>query len=320
MFGVGRIIGGPWTNPHAAEFFNRLRLILITAGRGYTLDKCPVQADDPNEIMLTAQPGAVQALGNNVAGRSQNVAGSSQNDVAAPSATAPEVDNVEVESDSSIDDAEEVIASDDDNDESDALTVPVDFGEHMDQESYDGLFGDEVNNPSADEESDSEDEESEPRAPGELLLPAITPDECSENALITVAGWLAHEVRVEHPQFADQTRTLPTTDLPPWLARLSRGGLSYPRDEFLGAFRLMKADFDNYHGGPKSVSHDDDIKKNFLKILKTKYPQMPKVVLTKFTNFHTHLRIRYLNILRRQAAGERREEARARRKALQYVS
>ena len=309
MFGVQRIGSGPWTNPHAAEWFNRLRLVLITAGKGFTLEKSPVQVqDNPDEYMLSAQPGTMQFL------NTVQASGDS-----APSDAAPTNPVTDGDSDSSADDAEEVaIQSEDDDDHANDPTGSPDFGEHLDQDTYQDLFEEEGNNASANEDSDSEDDEA--RLPGELLLPAMTPEECSENALITVAGWLAFEVRDKYPQFADQTREIPVTELPPWLARLSRGGLSYPREDFLRKFKLMKADFDAYHGGPKEVSYRRKIKANFLQILQSKYPELPKVVLTKFTNFHTHLRMRYLNTLRRQAAEERREERRAARKRRQYVS
>ena len=64
-------------------------MILIIAGRGYILDKCPVQADDLDEIMLTAQPRAMRVLDNNVRGSSGDAAPTV---TAAPTDTAPKVD------------------------------------------------------------------------------------------------------------------------------------------------------------------------------------------------------------------------------------
>ena len=62
MFGVIRLISH-WTNPHPAEFFNRLRLVLITAGFGFVLEKSPVAgAEKDDAVMLSTEPGALAVL------------------------------------------------------------------------------------------------------------------------------------------------------------------------------------------------------------------------------------------------------------------
>ena len=327
-FGVIRLIGWAWTNPHPAEFYNRLRLVLITAGEGYVLAKSPVSGAEPDDaVMLSAEPGALATLAAQGAQVAQPLAdaGGDQETSASPASESAE------EQDSS----SEAYPSTDENATDDELspygaagnvTVADEFEPEQLQEAetdrhldtLEELFGEDQNNLSANEESDSEDEIE--HVPGELQLPSITPEECAEQGLIFCAGWLASEVKETHPEFADPTGQLPVSELPIWLARLSRGGLSAPRRFFLAIYKQMESEFNNFVGGPLKISYQRRVTETFLKLLQRNHPDMPKVLLSKFTNFRFHLRKRYLNTLRREAEGERREMLRARRKAAQYVS
>ena len=153
-------------------------------------------------------------------------------------------------------------------------------------------------------------------------LPSLTPHECSEEALKTVAGWLAHACRAKHYDLGTPTARTPAEVMVnfPWLARISRGGLKVPEAWFLELVRQWESHFNSFHGGKLKVSHEKWVIKKQFKGLCAMSPNSGlEDVMLKFATFRLHVRIKYLNLLRRDAAKEKSDARRSAMKAREHM-
>ena len=284
-----RAMGAAYINPHPTECLNRLRLLIIGYKhiQKYVVENAAVKEDD--SVMVSADI-------------------LSDEDLHPPPPPPGEWEDVPEGLD-----LEEVEAAQEVAQASQAAQAAQ---AQLEDESGEADLDD--------EEMDDGDlpDPDEVEAPPESVAPRLTPEECSEEAFKTVAGWLAYACRKKHPLLGSLTSRTPQQILDnfPWLSRISRGGLRVPMPWFLELVRSWEVEFDRFHGGKLKISHEPGVIKNYWERLKALgSDSLLDEVKLKYATFRTHARMNYLNKLRRDAAKEKRDSQRAARKAREYL-
>jgi len=67
-------------------------------------------------------------------------------------------------------------------------------------------------------------------------------------ALIYVAGYVAHRFRSSHPHLGIPTITMESMDRNNFLSCLSRGNCIYPTESFISVAKIMEEEFSKFHG------------------------------------------------------------------------
>jgi hypothetical protein len=142
--------------------------------------------------------------------------------------------------------------------------------------------------------------------------------DCSEQGLIYIAGWLAFKFRHELRHLGNPTGDIPISDLSPWLAHLSRGGLLCPTDDFVSQVKVYERHFQEFHGDRFSIQ------KNVIKCLYSKlcdmFPDVYQPLLLKYVPTRTFFRIRFENDKLTQAKREKTKKSRNLRKIQHFTS
>lgn len=118
-------------------------------------------------------------------------------------------------------------------------------------------------------------------------------DLIEKNALIYVAGYVAHRFRNIYSHLGIPTKTLPyiPTD---WLSFISRGNCMYPSSDFLKAADIMNREFENFHGN--FFNRESNIFDNLTDIVCTKLNNnFPQKVISCLVRTRTYIRLRKLN-------------------------
>ena len=93
-----------------------------------------------------------------------------------------------------------------------------------------------------------------------------------------------------------------------------------PAPWFLEIVKRWEAEFDLFQGGKLKISHEPDIIGRFSRRLRELHSDDGLLdVMEKFSTFRVHVRIKYLNKLRRDAAKEKRDARRSARKAMEHL-
>ena len=119
--------------------------------------------------------------------------------------------------------------------------------------------------------------------------------DCENEGLKYVAGYVAHSFLKERPDLGQKTTDISafTPHTSPWISALSRGGLVVPSEEFLAQIYKMEKMFISIH--KDKVSLQQDVIKNFYKLLLSEFPDLPSALLKKYARTRTFIRIRHLN-------------------------
>ena len=291
-----RAMGATHTNPHPTECMNRLRLLLI------------------------GSKGLSHLIVESAAVRAEKLAQGAQE----------EIHDTSVLLSGAICSDEDLHATsgDDGNDEE-----WQDIDQDVDAEEIQSANEERESAPTQNLDDDDDDEDSGDLPDPDEVQPAshttssaaprLTPAESSEEALKMVTGWLAYACRKKHPDLGTPTAQMPLQQLMddfPWLSRISRGGLRAPKLWFLEMVRAWEVQFDEFQGGKLKMSHVPGIIKNFSKRLRRLHPDSDlDDVIKKYSTFRVHVRIKYLNKLRRDAAKEKRDAKREARKRREHL-
>lgn len=120
-------------------------------------------------------------------------------------------------------------------------------------------------------------------------------DLIEHNALLYIAGYVAHRFRSTYSHLGVPTKSLP--DLPnDWLSFISRGNCMYPSTEFLRAAHAMNKVFEKFHSNAFSreanifntLTHTDIV------CAKTNN-NFPKKVIACLVRTCTYIRLRKIN-------------------------
>ena len=278
-----RGIGGTHVTPNPTECLNRLRLLMIGSKvlQNLVVDNTAVEtADDESEEEL--YDGGVLLSAELHADLQPN------NDEAEWEDIPDDIDQVEIA-------AQEV---------DEPLGTENDYLEDAQALIDDGEWSD------IDEPDDGEPDLS------------LAPEECKEEAFKFVCGWLAYACQDKHPDLGVPTGRTPESMLAdyPWLARISRGGLRVPYPWFLDLVREWERDFNDFHGGRHKISAEKGVITTHLQRIRALHPNSGlETVMRKFSTFRLHVRMKYLNALRREAAKEQKEARRNALKARQHL-
>ena len=114
-----------------------------------------------------------------------------------------------------------------------------------------------------------------------------------------VAGWLAHQFRVQYPELTKGKtsefyfeKILKEKDTA-WTSCLSKGGLSLPSDEFLAQVKVMESTFKQFHNEP--ITGIDKVMESLVFALKEALPNTPVPILKKFSVLRTHKLLKDIN-------------------------
>jgi hypothetical protein len=134
--------------------------------------------------------------------------------------------------------------------------------------------------------------------------------DCVNEGLSYVAGFIAAKLRTEFPELGNKTcevNPFQRTNYP-WLAALSRGGLTLPSVDFFNQVKQFEKVFQLYHGS--NISKESNVIKNFQKLLLQKFPALNPKIAIKYTRTRTFIRMKYLNHkLRSKSSAVQRREA-----------
>ncbi|KYN06186.1 hypothetical protein ALC62_02871, partial [Cyphomyrmex costatus] len=111
-------------------------------------------------------------------------------------------------------------------------------------------------------------------------------------ALLYVAGYVAHRCRHELPSLGVPTKTLPPTD--DWLSCISRGNCMYPSDELQVVAALMDNKFIAFHGENRFSKEYFIFDKLTDELLKCD-DCFPRKILHLLVRTRTYIRQRQLN-------------------------
>jgi hypothetical protein len=152
----------------------------------------------------------------------------------------------------------------------------------------------------------------------EAVSHETTSAECSEYGLTYFAGWLAFKFRRELPHLGDPTGNVETSELDPWLAHLSRGGLICPSKDFILQVKLFETHFQEFHGD--KFSRRKNVFKTLHLTLCDMYPNVHRNLLLKYIRARTFFRIRYENEKLKSAKVEKRKKSRNDRKIQHFTT
>ena len=144
------------------------------------------------------------------------------------------------------------------------------------------------------------------------LTTAVSPNsfDCQNEGLSYVAGFIAAKLRNEFPELGEKTSEVsPFQETNyPWLAALSRGGLTQPSTEFFNQIKEFENIFQLFHGS--NISKESNVIKNFQKVLLKKFPSLHPKIAMKYSRTRTFIRMKFLNHeLRSKSRAVQRREA-----------
>ena len=115
-------------------------------------------------------------------------------------------------------------------------------------------------------------------------------------ALKYLAGYLAHKFRFQFPCFGNKTNTPSGFQQLsfPWIAALTRGGLTFPTLEFVSKVQQLEETFISIHGD--SLKKGPGLIKNASELMLRKHQSLlPDEVIKAFVKTRTFIRIKELN-------------------------
>ncbi|KYQ56968.1 hypothetical protein ALC60_04089, partial [Trachymyrmex zeteki] len=113
------------------------------------------------------------------------------------------------------------------------------------------------------------------------------------NALIYIAGYVAHKFRNQFQNLGLPTKSLPNP-INDWTYKLSKGNCMYPSTEFLNVAKIMDHEFEKFHGN--SFSNEWKIFDKLTIIICNKINDMfPKEVIACLVRTRTYIRLRIRN-------------------------
>lgn len=122
----------------------------------------------------------------------------------------------------------------------------------------------------------------------------ITNEIIENNALLYIAGYVAHRFRHIFPELGIPTKDLPNPQLNNWLCLLSRGNCIYPSDSFIEAAVIMEQEFQHFHG--TFFNKHSKIFDILTDIVCTKTNnKFPKQVIACLVRTRTYIRLRKIN-------------------------
>ncbi|KYN06197.1 hypothetical protein ALC62_02859, partial [Cyphomyrmex costatus] len=120
----------------------------------------------------------------------------------------------------------------------------------------------------------------------------VAEQDIESQALIYVAGYVAHRFQYKYPQLGYKTKMISSSD--DWLSCISRENCIYPTAEFLKTAEVTDAEFHKFHG-------------NFFNLESKIFDKLSTIVCTKLQNTfppeviaclvrtRTYIRIRNIN-------------------------
>lgn len=109
-------------------------------------------------------------------------------------------------------------------------------------------------------------------------------------ALIYIAGYVAHRFRHKYPELGFPTKTFPLTDN--WLSYISRGNCIYPSKDLQTAASIMNEEFIKFHG--RLFSKECHIFDKLTSIICAKV-SFPVCVIACLVRTRTYIRLRLIN-------------------------
>lgn len=122
-------------------------------------------------------------------------------------------------------------------------------------------------------------------------------------ALIYVAGYVAHRFRHKYPDLGTPTKNLPTTD--GWLSIISKGNCIYPSNDFQAAAVIMNEDFVKFHG--QFFNRESHIFDKLTKIVLSKVT-FPVAMISCLVRTRTYIRLRFINAIVKQQNCEKKDK------------
>ena len=114
--------------------------------------------------------------------------------------------------------------------------------------------------------------------------------DCTREALVYVAGYVANQFKQDHPELGGKESIKCPSEVSPWLRCLSRGGLTQPTEEFLEEIKLLENKFQRHcqdnlsrRCGALKAIVDDLVKGS----------PLPHSVVAKFARTRFFIRIRF---------------------------
>ena len=119
--------------------------------------------------------------------------------------------------------------------------------------------------------------------------------DCNSEAIKYIAGYLAFKFRLQFPALGEKTNSLTEHQKQscPWIAALSRGGLTVPSPKFVAAVCELEAFFNEVHGS--AISRASSVIRATAEQAILKFPSIPPDIIRAFIKTRTFIRIRYLN-------------------------
>ena len=122
-------------------------------------------------------------------------------------------------------------------------------------------------------------------------------EDCSEQGLVYVAGYLCHKLAHKYQWMGMRTCYVNETEKnkfdSKWIEMISRGGLYLPSLELKQLVDSMERDFQRYHG--PSLSLEQNSINILAKMLRIKNPDMPLELLELFSRARFFMRLKFLN-------------------------
>ncbi len=183
-----------------------------------------------------------------------------------------------------------------------------------DDESYpDVEEGKAPEDPEVQAEEDSAARELGGQVKKRKIGPPMSAEECSEEALKYVAGYLAFKLKGDFPHLAtsgDKSLSFPPC---PWIEQISYGGLTFPSKEWLEQVKKFEEVFKQFHG-KDGISREKGIIQKIQHNLKEAFPSVPEAAIKMYGKTRTHIRIKYL-----RSQNVTADDTRAQKKMKDYV-
>jgi len=109
-------------------------------------------------------------------------------------------------------------------------------------------------------------------------------------ALIYVAGYVAHRFRHKYPDLGMPTATLQLRD--DWLSYISKGNCIYSSKELQAAATLMNEEFVKFHG---NTFNSENLIFDKLTTIICKKVSLPETVIACLVRTRTYIRLRHIN-------------------------
>lgn len=121
----------------------------------------------------------------------------------------------------------------------------------------------------------------------------VARENIEENALLFIAGYVAHRFRNIHPELGTPTRNLPMIPNN-WLFFLFRRNCIYPSKSFQETAEIMNNEFDKFHRNffNKKIKIFDKLTNIVCKKINYKFPEK---VISGLVRTRTYIRLRNIN-------------------------